>query len=776
METSVREKLGRPTTRINERAHMFAAAGILHDIGKISKPAGVKITEKERRLENQACPTWDGRYTHDHVLHTAWILHQAKPPLGGLNIDEVFRIAVNHHRPSTNDPDEIIIAQADRLASAHDRRDKPSGEDDWPTGLDALLCSVRGGKPTTNKTQIPTGLLSFEEKNYLPCGPQTKEEYENACKNLTNALISALANPTNENNNAFATCERLLAIAQRTMHAIPASRWKKTKPDVTLLDHSRIVASFAACLGAQFDSGSEVTDGKYRLVSFRVSGIQNFIFRDIQSPDSPTSHKGMAKRLRATSTLIALLTTLAGRRMLQWTGMPITNMVLDAGGNGMLLMPATKEIDILLDEAINWLHEWMHLNLLGGCRLLVDKSPILSDEDFKAGKCANSFRNAQDRVNTTAMHPPTSNFFGDSGWDENVFVTSGEGGFKIDRSNFKKKLSDFGGALPKSNYVQLDNPEAKINIDIFGYKVGLHKNKPTLGHYWSLALDESLDIPTQLITSHLPTDENGDTLDFNNLSSRSVDAYGKPISHSMLGAIKADVDRLGLIMGYGLGKDSVSFGRLATLSRSLDYFFKGFLSEKLKTEFPNIYTVFGGGDDLFLVGPWYDIVRVAPKLHDWFTELTSGNPEVTISAGVIFTHPSQPIRSIGESAEEALGHAKNSGRNRITIAGETISWNMFSKVLSLQKALLEAASETSKLYRVLQYAQMGLRAENTGNLSDLKWRSQMTYDMKRNWDPDNPAMNEIHQAINPLHTRVSPTILKIAATLALYLIRGGNNE
>ncbi|MBL6998192.1 MAG: HD domain-containing protein, partial [Phycisphaerales bacterium] len=508
----MREKLGRPTTQTNERAHMFAVAGILHDVGKISKPAGIQLTQQERNLENQSCPTWDGRYTHDHVLHTAWILNQSQPPLGGLNSDEVFRIAVNHHRPSTNDIDEIIIAKADRLASAHDRRDKPSGESDWPTGLDNLLSTVRGGKPETSKIQIPTGLLSFDDGKYLPSKPQTRQEYESACKAITDALIDSLSNPTNENNDAFTTCERLLAIAQRTMHTIPASRWKETKPDVTLLDHSRIVAAFGACLGTQFDGSSEVKNGAYRLVTFKISGIQNFIFRDIQAPDSPTNHKGMAKRLRATSTLVALLTTLAGRRVLQWTGMPITNMVLDAGGNGMLLLPATTAIDKLLFEAIDWLQDWMNLNLLGGCRLLIEAGPILRDEAFMAGKCAETFRNAHDSVNKQAMQPPTSSLLCEDAWCEEMFVVSGEGGFEIDRPSYKDSLLKFGEVLPKSTYIQLDNPEAKTSINIFGYEVGLHKNRPTAGHYWSLALDEKLDIPAQLITSHVPKKSDGDVV------------------------------------------------------------------------------------------------------------------------------------------------------------------------------------------------------------------------------------------------------------------------
>ena len=109
----------------------------------------------------------------------------------------------------------------------------------------------------------------------------------------------------------------------------------------------------------------------------------------------------------------------------------------------------------------------------------------------------------------------------------------------------------------------------------------------------------------------------GDPKTFAHISSKAlnpIDEKGRYCGLDALGILKADVDNLGLIMGWGLKGDRFTLSRLATLSRQLDLFFSCFLPDLIasKSEFQNIYTVFAGGDDLFLIGPWNRIMELAP--------------------------------------------------------------------------------------------------------------------------------------------------------------------
>jgi CRISPR-associated protein Csm1 len=80
-----------------------------------------------------------------------------------------------------------------------------------------------------------------------------------------------------------------------------------------------------------------------------------------------------------------------------------------------------------------------------------------------------------------------------------------------------------------------------------------------------------------------------------------------------LGVLKADIDNFGVLFACGLPETKQTFSRLSTLSRNFNNFFTVFLPYILKNtkEYKNIYTVFAGGDDLFLIGSWNIIIDFA---------------------------------------------------------------------------------------------------------------------------------------------------------------------
>ena len=127
--------------------------------------------------------------------------------------------------------------------------------------------------------------------------------------------------------------------------------------------------------------------------------------------------------------------------------------------------------------------------------------------------------------------------------------------------------------------------------------------------------------------------------------------------------------------------------RFAGLSRMLNYFFSDRLVRLVEQEYPNIYVVFAGGDDLFLLGPWTDIVAFTQRLGNEFVHYVAHNEDVTLSAGVSIDKPMLPIRAIADHAEALLEHAKDYGdditskKNAVSLFSTTVHWNDFNKLL-----------------------------------------------------------------------------------------------
>lgn len=212
-----------------------------------------------------------------------------------------------------------------------------------------------------------------------------------------------------------------------------------------------------------------------------------------------------------------------------------------------------------------------------------------------------------------------------------------------------------------------------------------------------------------------------------------------------LGILKADIDNLGKIFG------AVKFptlSRYATLSRQLNNFFTIYLPHLLKTEkkFENIYTIFAGGDDLFLVGPWNRIIELSIFIRQRFKEYVCENKNITISAGIELVHPSESVKVFAEKVEKHLEDSKKlDGKNAITVFGETAKWDEFLKLekevyKKLKELYEQGIFKRAMLYKLLKLSELAekeinLNIKGNYNLKELeclKWRAFLKYTFARN--------------------------------------------
>jgi CRISPR-associated protein Csm1 len=171
-----------------------------------------------------------------------------------------------------------------------------------------------------------------------------------------------------------------------------------------------------------------------------------------------------------------------------------------------------------------------------------------------------------------------------------------------------------------------------------------------------------------------------------------------------LGVLKADVDNLGMIFGMGLNSEIQTLTRISVLSRQFNNFFAIYLPSLLEKNYRNVYTVFAGGDDLFLIGPWCEILELAPIIRQKFSEFVCHNSDIGLSMGVSLHKPGEPVNRMAQSAENALEKAKSlEGKDSICIFNETVNWENLDNLNKISEQIrawvYKGNLNTAMLYR-----------------------------------------------------------------------------
>ncbi|MGQ9671413.1 MAG: type III-A CRISPR-associated protein Cas10/Csm1 [Desulfosoma sp.] len=143
-----------------------------------------------------------------------------------------------------------------------------------------------------------------------------------------------------------------------------------------------------------------------------------------------------------------------------------------------------------------------------------------------------------------------------------------------------------------------------------------------------------------------------------------------------IAVLRMDVDRLGRIFSTALPEGERTFSLTAALSRQFSLFFKYHINGILagaedypaktllgkRPDGPRLLSVvYSGGDDLFLIGHWLDILEAALDIQHAFQLFTS-NPNITVSAGMSVGSAHEPVYRLADAAGRAEDTAKSGRR------------------------------------------------------------------------------------------------------------------
>jgi len=252
-------------------------------------------------------------------------------------------------------------------------------------------------------------------------------------------------------------------------------------------------------------------------------------------------------------------------------------------------------------------------------------------------------------------------------------------------------------------------------------------------------------------------------------SSEHSDNSSEYKGRQLLGVLKADIDNLGLIFSEGL-ENKLTVSRYLTMSRMIDLFFSGWMYRILDEtpEYHEIYTVYSGGDDLVVVGPWEKVIDFAQKLNHEFRSFTCNNENITLSAGIAIVAPKYPISASIEIAEEALTASKSAGKNCVTFFDTTIKWTELQRILEYKNLMHDGLNNfgdiftTRFIHKLLHYQQMYFKAK-AGDVEKLIFHSRMRYDVRRNLE-EKIERFKVEEQKDWFNTKILPMMQRLYQT------------
>ncbi|MCG2787233.1 MAG: hypothetical protein L6461_19270, partial [Anaerolineae bacterium] len=222
---------------------MAALAGLLHDVGKFAQRGAERGS-----LEGKDAAQMYGRY---HAMLTADFLKTCLPLS-----DSVRLPAANHHAPQSRA--DWLVKAADIL-SAGERADAPKGEDTrivQPLQLLSIFSIVEADKVCWKDEKdswrfLPLKPLVLDKGDIFPKAGLPDADVWKIYETMW-LDFKKEARVLNGIQEMDVYLEAMLALFQRYTWCMP-SAYYKTRPDISLYDHSRMTAALAAILSDESD-------------------------------------------------------------------------------------------------------------------------------------------------------------------------------------------------------------------------------------------------------------------------------------------------------------------------------------------------------------------------------------------------------------------------------------------------------------------------------------------------------------------------------------------
>ncbi len=658
---------------------LVALGGLLHDIGKPVQRAGLysgdhskqgaeflrELARSTGREEYKLLALFSEFHHWDHMNETEMKrrIREVDPERFGLSEEDIIRAL-------------WIVYEADNLSSA----ERESGKPEQIRPLYSVFNREKAYRPVpldfSQGLPIPGGVDSLGRSDYKPL--------------IRNVWMNMM--------RVEPRIDRLLPVLEK--HLTFVSSVTAEGNVISLYDHMRMTSAIALamfrarCTAENVKGGRCKGEKRFLLIEGDFSGIQDFIYG--------VTGKGTLKYLRARSAYLELIGWDIVLEILRRLGLTRANVVFNAGGHFLIIGQNTENALGELESIRKHVVEWLYREFDGKLYLALEWEAINGEElGRKNGR--NLFAEARRRLSKKLSVKKLRRFeevdglFSPSHGQklvecpvcgrevrEDELRPFGLGDEELMVCGTCNELLQLGKELPKLRGFILDRKAHEgegVTGGPFRHLIPYREGPVPRGEF--LLLKNTLtppDLPGPMeFVPYLVADyykssgEKEGVADFEELASASRGV-------KRIGVLRGDVDRLGEFFG---SLDSPS--KLATASRFMDYFFKGYLRMIIEgksgyltgdvpsigrwPEPPDVVVVYAGGDDFFIVGAWDQVFELAFRIRETFRAYTGGN--LTLSSGLGYFDPKTPMYRMAEVVGERLEMAKDEGRDRITVIGRT---------------------------------------------------------------------------------------------------------
>ena len=702
-------------------------------------------------------------------------------------LEDAIRMAANHHNEYADDAVKEAdgLSAADRVKDDHYFAHRP---------LLSIFRRIQIGRGEAPKTSWYIKPSELNIENVFPIHeeiiPDAWKPDVQAMRDLHLPLWESMKDEITKIPETLpfeALFDTLYALMERWTCHVCSAGYGFT-PDISLFDHSRAVAAYADCIAETDDK-----DKPFLVIEGDVSGIQNFIYK-LSNP-SDADQKKTAKTLRGRSLYVNLLAEAAADFILKKLELFRTHLLMSGGGHFHILAPNKEIIKNKLLELEKSINQWLieeHYGELGLVLVYENFSPKeLTDYGYVKRMISMVLTEKKEKKNFNLF--TDYNLFGpfEPGVKADVWDLC-----KICNRDMEKTSSrvcpaclsqqNAGEILPKTKYIAkiiTENflPQTNYNMikmrglkttwvlitdpkdlyevitdheDALQIEINTINETDFVDRYLTLLQKENpnkqISLNFRIIGKYTPMEES-EIMPFDKLAE-----IGE--GYSLLHILRMDVDNLGQIFGFGLKgigeveeKKYYSLSRIATLSREMNLFFSGYIN-KIAEKY-NIYITYSGGDDLFVVGKWNNIIDFAFEVREDFKKFTCYNPNLSISGGAALVRHSFPIRRGAELAGEMESKAKafqQKGKNAISIFDTVYDWQRAKELLDWAKKMvvLINKNQSTKKYRSLLRYFKEIHDENfladTSQTLDWIWKVKHSvhYALSRRAEINNKKFNE----------------------------------
>lgn len=621
-----------------------------------------------------------------------------------------------------------IVYEADNIASGMDRRENEGEEKgfDPKLNLDSIFSVFYSDKEIQVANKYP---LIYKDINKAFNYP--RKDISLATNSNYEALLNKIKSHFITKDISQISINQLLQILEEGFSYVPSSTNRAEVCDISLYVHSKITSAVASCMKLYFDeqqiqdykkycfnSGNKIFRNEkiYLLVSGDISGIQDFIYT--------IPSKGALKTLRGRSLYIDLLLEEFIDEYLEQIGLSRANVLYSGGGHFYILAPNIEDIKKSIDKLQAKMNRWLMENIGINLYLAIGTAECSANNLMKSEAQGNLFA----IVNKKLKDDKTIRYSKDEDFLEHIFNVEKEKDTAKKECNICHNLVDklwkynsdeeiacefclnlykLGQDILTQDLVFVISEE-KIDggIKIFGkdkdlymYAVNIEDIDMFKGKILRIYSKNNLlenDLAIRLyLADYSAKNENDEVMTFDDLAKSSCKT-DKGIKR--LGVLRLDIDDLGIAFSSGFVSDKdkiednlryATLSRYADLSKDISMFFKVAINkicagdltgcvdfeEKVfnifgiaKAQKRKVNIIYAGGDDLFLVGAWDEVLEVAIDINRAFKQFTNG--KLTLSAGMAMFSPTYPISKMAEIAGLLVQMSKNrKDKNSIALFG-----------------------------------------------------------------------------------------------------------